>query len=566
MSSNNSTFVPRVPVPQGGASLMLAFQSKNKNMLVIGENSIAASRVLSCLEADAKVYLIADSQLMCPELTWRVEQNQVSLLTPHFTPVILDKYQFDLAFICTTTASSSSSTPEQQQQQTNIQNVVQEFRQRAIPVNVSDHSDLCDFFMTSTYRDQSLQIAVSTNGQAGKLSNRIKRHIESSLPANLGDSVNRVGVLRRKVRASDPSSASSARRMKWLAQICEYWSMERLAQLSDREMEELLELYHHDEGYESLDSSSASSVGSQHLVNSSSSNKNNSNSGLGNIILVGSGTGDPELLTLAAHRAIKEADLVLADKICPDEVVALVDCELKIARKFPGNADAAQQEFNEMALKAVRQGKKVVRLKQGDPYLFGRGGEEVLFFRQYGIAPQVIPGISSTVAAGLVAGIPLTHRGVASQFLVTTGTGARNSLAPLPTFDKHRTDVFLMAIHRLEALTNDLMTKQQYPKDVPCAIVERASCKDQRVIWGKLENIVQVLESCGGSRPPGLLIVGHAINVLKHENKGLEGVAANLMTASGLAQDITGFGDNNNNNEKVDESNLLKLHNPECVY
>ncbi|GAA5802032.1 hypothetical protein HPULCUR_007492 [Helicostylum pulchrum] len=533
------SFQPRVPIPQGGASLMLAFQAKNKNILVIGENTIAASRVLSSLEADAKVYLVSNPTFMCSELQYRVDQNQVTLLTPEFNPVLLQRYQFELAFICQTSADNES--------------IIKQLRQHAIPVNVSDHSEFSDFFMTSTYRDQSLQIAVSTNGQASKLSSRIRRHITSGLPANLGDAINRVGVLRKKVRASDPSSASGIRRMKWLAQICEYWSMERLAQLSNRDMEELLESYHHDEGYESLESAVSP------LKTQLTSDKVTS---LGSIVLVGSGTGDPDLLTMAAYKAIKSADLVLSDKIVPAEVVALVDCELKIARKFPGNADAAQDEFNEMALKAMKQGKNVVRLKQGDPYLFGRGGEEVLFFRKHGIVPRVIPGISSTVAAGLLAGIPLTHRGVASQFLVTTGTGARNSSAPLPTFDQHRTDVFLMAIHRLEALTKDLMATQQYPADIPCAIVERASCKDQRVIWGSLSNIVQLLESCGGSRPPGLLIVGHAVNVLKHENKGLEGVASNLMTVSGLSQDAI-F---NDDIKKEEGSNLLKLHDPECVY
>jgi uroporphyrin-III C-methyltransferase len=538
---------PRIPIPQGGASLMLAFQSKNRNILVIGDNAIAASRVLSCLEADSTVYLIANRELMCSELQYRVEHQQVILLANQYTPDILNTCHFDLGFICNTHLDIP------------IETVVQQFRQQRIPVNVTDHSDLCDFFMTSTYRDQSLQIAVSTNGQASKLSNRIRRHITSSLPPQLGDAINRVGILRKRVRASDPSSASSARRMKWLAQICEYWSMDRLAQLSDKDMEELLESYHHDEGYESLE---ANSVAGSPVTNTLDLMQHKP-AQLGSIALVGSGTGDPELLTLAAHRAIKEADLVLSDKIVPAEVVALVECDLKIARKFPGNADAAQEEFNDMALKAIKQGKKVVRLKQGDPYLFGRGGEEVLFFRKHGIVPRVIPGISSTVAAGLLAGIPLTHRSVASQFLVTTGTGARNSSAPLPTFDKHRTDVFLMAIHRLEALTKDLMTTQQYPEDIPCAIVERASCKDQRVIWGKLSNIVQILESCGGSRPPGLLIVGHAINVLKHENKGLEGVAANLMTASGLATDVV-YGEMENDKSKA--SNLLKHHDPECVF
>ncbi|KAG1469277.1 hypothetical protein G6F56_003345 [Rhizopus delemar] len=520
---------PSVPTPQGGASLMLAFQGQNKNMLVIGESGIAASRVLSCLEADAKVYLIANPDRICPELKYRVDHMQVTLLTPEFNANVLDKYRFDLGFICCNTDIFGQA----------IESVVQAFRQRAIPVNVLDHVNLCDFFMTSTYRDQSLQISVSTNGQASKLSNRIRRHITSSLPPRLGEAVKKMGLLRKKIRQSDPSTASSIRRMKWLAQICEYWSMDRLAQLSDKDMSNLLETYHQDEGYESIDSSTSTETA------------------YGSIVLVGAGTGDPGLLTMAAHQAIKEADLVLADKIVPAEVVALVECDLKIARKFPGNADAAQAEFNEMALKAIRQGKKVVRLKQGDPYLFGRGGEEVLFFRKHNIIPRVIPGISSSVAAPLLAGIPLTHRSVASQFLVTTGTGAHNSSAPLPTYEKHRTDVFLMAIHRLEALTQDLITQKNYPEDVPCAIIERASCKDQRVVWGTLSNIVHVLEKCGGSRPPGLLVVGHVIEVLKHKNKGPEGVVSNLMTSSGEIFDK----DNTPNG-----SNLLQLHDPECIY
>lgn len=524
---------PTVPIPQGGASLMLAFQGHNKNMLVIGDSGIAASRVLSCLEANAKVYLISNPEYMCSELKYRVKHQQVILLTPEFNTNILDKYRFDLGFICCSTGPILG--------QMSLESIVQQFRQRAIPVNVSDHTQLCDFFMTSTYRDQSLQISVSTNGQASKLSNRIRRHIVSSLPPRLGEAVKKMGLLRKKIRESDPSAASSIRRMKWLAQICEYWSMDRLAQLSENDISGLLETYHHDEGYESLDSNSPSET-----VH-------------GSIALVGAGTGDPGLLTLAAHQAIKEADLVLADKIVPAEIIDLVKCDLKIARKFPGNADAAQAEFNEMALKAIKQGKKVVRLKQGDPYLFGRGGEEVLFFRKHNVIPRVIPGISSSVAAPLLAGIPLTHRSVASQFLVTTGTGAHNSSAPLPTYEKHRTDVFLMAIHRLEALINDLISSKNYPADVPCAIIERASCKDQRVIWSTLSNIVNVLERCGGSRPPGLLVVGHAVGVLKHKNKGLEGVVSNLMTSSGniIDKEDDGF---------MNGSNLLQLHDPECIY
>jgi uroporphyrin-III C-methyltransferase len=235
-----------------------------------------------------------------------------------------------------------------------------------VPVNVADMSDLCDFFMTSTHRDQSLQVAVSTNGQASKLASRIRRQIASALPTNLGAAIQRVGLLRRRIRGSDPSDAASTRRMHWLAQICEYWSLDRLAALSDRDMEGLLNIYNNDEGYESLEGTnpimSPVPTASRQPVNITTEITTPK---IGSLTLVGSGPGDPSLLTVAAVNAINEADLVLADKIVPAEVIALVKCELQIARKFPGNADTAQNEFNQEALKAMGEGKKVVRLKQG---------------------------------------------------------------------------------------------------------------------------------------------------------------------------------------------------------
>ncbi|KAI8066890.1 tetrapyrrole methylase [Gongronella butleri] len=526
----------QIATPQGGASLMVAFQCQAKTMVVVGTNAVAAHRIFGLLEADARVVVVGERSNMVSELEHRIASGEVVYAGASwhaFLEASQDE-QVHMAFVCQAVADAS------------VEAMAQDCRDLRISVNVTDRNDLCDFFMTSTYRDQSLQIAVSTNGQASKLSNRIRRHIISGLPAKLGDAVHRVGQLRHKIRQTDPGDMAKNRRMAWLAQICEYWSMDRLARLGDKEMEDLLESYtHKDEGYSStMDDDDA-------IATLKSSSNGNQQPLQGSITLVGSGTGDPKLLTIAAHEAIKNADLVLSDKIVPAEVVALVECELKIARKFPGNADAAQQEFNELALVALKEGKNVVRLKQGDPFLFGRGGEEVLFFRKHGFDAKVLPGISSAIAAPLLAGIPLTHRSVTSQFLVTTGTGQKNSPVPLPTYEPSRTDVFLMAIHRLDALVADLIAKQQYPANVPCAIVERASCDDQRVVYGPLENISKVLESVGGSRPPGLLIVGHAIDVLKQEDMPAEGVTKHFLQQS---------------HKDTPTASLLQLHDPEGVY
>ncbi|CAH1759932.1 12830_t:CDS:2 [Entrophospora sp. SA101] len=234
-----------------------------------------------------------------------------------------------------------------------------------------------------------------------------------------------------------------------------------------------------------------------------------SNKKCGRIQLVGAGPGNPHLLTQAACNAIQEADLVLADKLIPEEVLKLVpsDTELIVAtRKFCANADAIQEEINQTILQALNNGRHVVRLKQ-DPFLFGRGGEEFLFFKSHGYIPNVIPGISSCLSAPLYANIPVTHRGVASQLLICTGTGRKNSLPDIPIYNSCRTTVFLMAIHRIKQLITDLINDGKYPPECPCAVIEKASCKDQRVIHGTLATIADIINRAG-TNPPGTLVVG----------------------------------------------------------
>lgn len=362
-SQNATTAVPNVPTPEGGASLMVAFQCQRKKMVVFGTNSIAANRVLTLLEADAQVVIVGDQATMVPELVYRIQQGQVHYGGSQWEgPTLLADAH--MVFICQTTTGSGFASV--------VDDMVQQCRQSHVPVNVTDRNDLCDFFMTSTYRDQSLQIAVSTNGQASKLANRIRRHVISGLPAKLGQAVQRMGALRKRIRQSDPSDSAKSRRMAWLAQISEYWSLDRLAKLSDADMNDLLESYQQqDEGYSSteptpVDVTTATLKLKREATGALVSETDTTgHEQVGTITLVGSGPGDPNLLTLSAHQAIKDADLVLSDKIVPAEVIALVECELKIARKFPGNADAAQHEFNALALVALKQGKKVVRLKQG---------------------------------------------------------------------------------------------------------------------------------------------------------------------------------------------------------
>ena len=314
-------------------------------------------------------------------------------------------------------------------------------------------------------------------------------------------------------------NAAKTRRIRWLSQICEYWPLKRLAAITDADIDTVLR------SYTTPDSGISSSLSP--LSNGSKDTFQLPSKPL--IILAGSGPGSPDLLTLATHRAIQSASIILADKLVPAPVLDLIPrrTPIHIARKFPGNADAAQQELLELGLEALKKGMTVLRLKQGDPYIYGRGGEEYSFFREQGYTPMVLPGITSSLSAPLFAAIPPTHRSVADQVLICTGTGRKGAAPSPPPYVKTQTVVFLMALHRLSSLidsitgsgpldasSDSLPNPSPWPKNTPCAVIERASCPDQRVIRSTLQHVVAAVEE-EGSRPPGLLVVGWSCEVLK---------------------------------------------------
>lgn len=406
-------------------------------------------------------------------------------------------------------------------------------RRLRIPVNVADAPNLCTFTLLSTYSDGPLQIGITTSGKGCKLASRIRREVVSSLPSQLGAACERLGTVRRRIWEEDHAAdlaieleaeeddggqkasfnqlitpedrdAARNRRMRWLGQICEYWPLSRLAAINDEDVDKILHSY-------------ASGKDDRSGIDAASLDARRDR---GHIVLAGSGPGHPDLLTTATHKAILNADLILADKLVPAPVLDLVPrrATIYIARKFPGNADKAQEELLQMGLEGLRAGKNVVRLKQGDPYIYGRGAEEYAFFKEHGHNPIVLPGITSALSAPLFAGIPPTHRAISDQVLICTGTGRKGVSPDPPEYISTRTVIFLMALHRLSSLIDSLVTIN-WPKSTPCAVIERASCPDQRVIRSSLEYICAAVEE-EGSRPPGLLVVGESCTVLHGEKHG----------------------------------------------
>ena len=193
----------------------------------------------------------------------------------------------------------------------------------------------------------------------------------------------------------------------------------------------------------------------------------------------------------------------------------------KIANKTPGCQMAAQDEIFDWCLQGLQDGKHVVRLKIGDPFVFGRGGEEVLQFREYGVEPTVIPGVSAAFSAPLLANIPVTHRGISNQVVMCTGYGKNNTSPDLIQYHPEQTVVFLMAVGRLRQLSDSLIHKAGFPPSTPVGIVERAGCPEQRTVVGTMENIADLAERYN-VKPPSTIVVGEVVNVLLTEEDFVE--------------------------------------------
>ncbi|EGD80463.1 uroporphyrin-III C-methyltransferase [Salpingoeca rosetta] len=233
----------------------------------------------------------------------------------------------------------------------------------------------------------------------------------------------------------------------------------------------------------------------------------------GSIMLVGAGPGSVNLLTIAAMRAIKEADVVVCDRLVPDAIRRLARGQVVVTTKRHGTADAGQEAIYAACLRALAQGKRVVRLKGGDPFVFGRGAEEVLRFRQHGYEPIVIPGISSCTAAPLLSGVPLTTRGVADRFLVCTAHGQQDSDPRYPMFDPACTFVFLMGVRRVEQLTKRLIAFHKFPPSTPACIVQEASMRTQCQLSTTLE-LLPCLAKANNISAPATIVIGNAVTTL----------------------------------------------------
>ncbi len=235
---------------------------------------------------------------------------------------------------------------------------------------------------------------------------------------------------------------------------------------------------------------------------------------MGKVYLTGAGPGDIELLTIKALKVIKKADVIMYDRLANVDILkeAKSGCEFIYVGKQDGKHTLSQEEINKLLLKYAKRVKSVVRLKGGDPFVFGRGSEEAIFLKKHNIEFEIIPGVTSAISVPAYAGIPVTHRGISVSFRVVTGHEDPNKSSSQIVWENFKSDdtiIFLMGFHRLHDIAQKLISIGK-PKDYPCAVISKGTTKDQKVVVATLDNIAQKAKDL---QTPALIVVGKVVEL-----------------------------------------------------
>jgi len=367
-------------------------------------------------------------------------------------------------------------------------------QQRKLPINVVDSPSLCSI-MTPAIVDRSpLMIAISSGGEAPVLARQIRAKLEVLFPSAYGALANLASQFRHKVKNK---LSSGEQRLRFWQNVFEGPVAEKAFSGKLDEAEQ---------GIESL---------------LASMNDDGLGDGLeGEVYLVGGGPGDPDLLTFKALRLMQQADVVLYDRLVSEKVLNLVrrDADRIYVGKRRADHAVPQKNINQLLVDLAKEGKRVLRLKGGDPFIFGRGGEEIELLTENQIPFQVVPGITAASGCSAYAGIPLTHRDHSQSVRFITGhTKAGDIDLPWQSLmDPNQTLVFYMGLVNLEAIFHELIQRGR-DKDTPAALIEKGTRPDQRVLTGTLATLPDRIKG-EDVHAPTLLIIGGVVSLHKQLN------------------------------------------------
>lgn len=433
-------------------------------VLVVGGGDIAARKIELLRRAGARIQIA--SRELCPELQALLDEQQLEWLATSFEPAQLDKVFLVIA------ATDDNALNAQ---------VYDEANARHKLVNVVDDQPKCSFIFPSIVDRSPLVVAISSSGTAPVLARMLREKLETLLPSHLGQMAELAGQWRDKVKAR--FSRMSDRRRYWER----IFNGRFASQMATGDVTA---------AKQTLDSE----LGDQPLRQ-------------GEIILVGAGPGDSGLLTLRGLQVMQLADVVLYDHLVSDEVLDLVrrDADRICVGKRASAHLLPQDEINQLMVQLAQKGKRVVRLKGGDPFIFGRGGEELQAAQQAGIPFQVVPGVTAAAGATAYAGIPLTHRDYAQSVLFITGhCRPDGDDIDWPSLARARqTLAIYMGAVKAAHISQQLILHGR-AASTPVAVIGRGTRPDQQVLTGTLEH----LETLAASAPsPALLVIGEVVNL-----------------------------------------------------
>jgi uroporphyrin-III C-methyltransferase/precorrin-2 dehydrogenase/sirohydrochlorin ferrochelatase len=441
---------------------------KDQPCLVVGAGEIAARKIELLARAGANITVIASE--ISPAVLNLQQAHNLTLLQKPFAPADLGEFRLVVS------ATDNEATNRLVALTADAQN---------IPVNVVDNPELCSFIFPAIIDRSPIIAAVSSGGSAPVLARLLRAKIESIIPPAYGQLADLADKFRDKVKQHIKQPAQ--RRIFW----------ENILQGS---VAELVFSGQHQQAEQQLEQTLQ---GQEQDAN------------LGEVYLVGAGPGAPDLLTFRALRLMQQADVVVYDRLVSPEILDLArrDAEKIYVGKQRQNHALPQESINILLAKLAKAGKRVVRLKGGDPFIFGRGGEEIETLMQQGINFQVVPGITAASGCATYAGIPLTHRDHAQSCTFVTGHLKDNSvnLNWTQLAAPNQTIVIYMGLAGLEKICQSLIAHGS-PQDLPIALVQQGTTSNQKVVTGTLATLPGKVAG-QDIKPPTLIIIGTVVTL-----------------------------------------------------
>ncbi len=445
---------------------------RDRVCLIVGGGEVAARKVQMLLRAGAEVDVVA------PELGSTMQemqqQGQVNWIEAEFDASHIQHPALVYAATNDTAVNKAVSDLA---------------KERDIPVNVVDTPELCNFITPSIIDRSPVVAAVSTGGASPVLARLIRSRLESMIPAAYGQFATLAAQFRDKVKEKiEPKN----RRLFWekafQGPIAEMIFSGRLDE-AEQSLDKMVETCCRPDGGEHLNS--------------------------GEVYLIGGGPGDPDLLTFRALRLMQQADVVVYDRLISPAVLDLTrrDADRMYVGKERDNHSVPQDQINQLLVDLAREGKRVCRLKGGDPFIFGRGGEEIELLAESQIPFQVVPGITAASGISSYAGIPLTHRDHAQSVTFATGhlKDGTSNLNWHALAQPGQTIVFYMGLKGIETITKKLMEHGMDPQ-TPAALVQKGTTPDQEEYIGTLETLPQIVKD-SEIKPPTLTIIGSVVTL-----------------------------------------------------